>query len=80
MNVHLRLVVDVSAPFVINSRGGLGNVRHLDTNHIWIQEVGSTKTAKFQNVQGTEEIVDLLTNGFSVGDIDEHIELLGAQC
>eukprot|EP00973_Karenia_brevis_P042827 5928207-Karenia_brevis.AAC.1 len=46
------MMADASAALGIISRKGLGKVRHLDTLHLWIQEVKATREMEFKKVDG----------------------------
>ena len=43
-------------------RRGLGNVRHLNTNYLWVQEVMSKREVDYGKVPESENLSDLCTN------------------
>ena len=52
---------DASAALGIINRKGLGKLRHIDTGHLWIQEVAARGRLKFHKVLGEENPADLYT-------------------
>ena len=52
---------DASAALGIIGRTGLGKLRHLDTNFLWIQQVSAEKKLKFGKVDGKENVADIMT-------------------
>ena len=77
MNVHV--MGDASAALGIVRRQGLGKVRHLDTNWLWVQEKSRKKEINFDKVKGTENPADMLTKALSGPEIAKCLELLGVR-
>ena len=65
-----------SAALGIIKRVGLGKVRHLDTNYLWVQERAAKKEIEYGKVKGTENPGDLLTKGLSSEKIEHFIEMI----
>ena len=42
-------------------RQGLGRLRHIDTNLLWIQDVAAQRAIEFSKIFGTENPADLMT-------------------
>ena len=59
-NTDPNLHVDASAAIGISQRKGLGKLRHLDTQPLWIQDAVRTKHVHVEKVQGSETISDVL--------------------
>ena len=55
---------DASAAFGIINRRGLGKTRHIDTGHLWIQEVAAKGRLKYEKVLGRDNPADLYTKLF----------------
>jgi hypothetical protein len=55
------ILSDASAALGIIARSGLGKMRHLDTNFLWIQQVSAEKRLRFGKVDGKENVADLMT-------------------
>ena len=56
---------DASAALAIIHRKGLGKLRHLDTNYLWVQEVAARKQIAYKKVYGKENVADLFTKPVS---------------
>ena len=55
------MYVDASAAIGICQRKGLGTVRHLDTQWLWIQDALRQKRLELNKVKGTENTSDAMT-------------------
>ena len=65
---------DASAALAIIHRKGLGKLRHLDTNYLWVQEVAARKQIAYKKVHGKENVADLFTKPVSWEEICKHVE------
>lgn len=72
-------MADALAALGVIARRGVGNIRHLDTNHLWTQEVSAKKSAKCEKVMGSANQADITTNEISQVEIDKHVEFIGAR-
>ena len=70
---------DSSAALGILQRTGLGKVRHLRTQGLWVQEVRSTKRLTYKKVLGTKNPADMLTKHMSAELLSRHMAVLGAE-
>jgi hypothetical protein len=61
VDVPLRMWTDSSAAIGISTRQGLGKLRHLDTQTLWIQQAIRCRRIDLRKVLGTENPADLLT-------------------
>ena len=69
---------DSSAAMGISSRQGLGKLRHIDTQALWIQEKVRTRQIILKKVRGDINPADLLTKFISSKDkVDQLVELYG---
>ena len=68
------LSLDASAAKSILERSGLSKVRHMDVNHLWLQEQCARKLVPLMKVDGTKNPSDLLTKHLTVAVIKEHLE------
>ena len=71
------LQVDASAAIGIAQRKGLGKVRHLDTQALWIQDAVRQRRVHLEKVLGTENPADLMTKHFDQKSIDKNLAKLG---
>ena len=64
---------DASAALAIVARRGLGNLRPLDTNYLWIQEKAAKSDLDFKREAGVDKGADLFTKTLSWKEIQSHI-------
>ncbi len=70
---------DASAAIGIANRVGVGKVRHIEVNQLWLQEniyEGEIETIK---VRTDENLADALTKAVSAKILNEHVNGVGAQ-
>ena len=67
---------DASAALGIINRRGLGKTRHIDTGHLWIQEVPAKDRLKFKKVLGRDNPADLYTKYLDEKTSMHHIRTL----
>ena len=65
---------DASAAIAISQRSGLGKLRHIQTQYLWLQERVCAKELKLNMVLGTSTPADMLTKNFAKADLDRHLE------
>ena len=70
---------DASAALAIVDPRGLGKLRHLDTNYLWIQEKAAEGDLNFKKVAGVDNGADLFTKTLSWTEIQRHIHKLSSQ-
>jgi len=75
---RLRLFEDSSAAKGIADRTGLGKVRHIEVNQLWIQEKVRDKEIEINRVKGIENTADALTKHVDGEDIAKHLK--GVNC
>ena len=61
-----RLYADANAALGIIHRLGLGKVRHLETNTLWIQQAARTKLIQYLKIPGQDNPADTLTKHLPV--------------
>ncbi len=64
---------DAVAAKGISSRLGLGKVRHIDTNKLWVQEKVSQGSVQIDKVRSHENRADALTKYVNGQSINEHM-------
>ena len=67
---------DASAALGIIHRRGLGKTRHIDTGHLWVEEVAARERLKFKKVLGKDNPADLYTKYLDEKTIDHHLDTL----
>ena len=81
LGTHMNGVVlgDASAALAIVARRGLGKLRHLDTNYLWIQEEAAKGELNFKKVAGVDSGADLFTKTLSWNEMQSNIHKLSSQ-
>ena len=75
--VQAGLWSDASAAIAISQRSGLGKLRRIQTQFLWLQERVSAKELKLTKVLGTSNPADMLTKHLARPDLDRHLEFSG---
>ena len=78
-SLEVRIHVDASAAIGIAQRKGLGKLRHLDTQALWIQDALRTRRVNVEKVLGTENPADLMTKHLGGPDLQKCLKKLGIQ-
>ena len=78
VDVKIRILEDSSAAKGIAERTGLGKVRHIEVNQLWIQEKVREGRIQLVKVEGTENLADALTKYVESDMLDKHIR--GSEC
>ncbi len=68
---------DASATLSIVQRQGLGNMRHVNVQYLWIQERVRNGDLQVAKVWGKENAADLMTKHLPASELQEHMERLG---
>ena len=72
--VNVSIWSDATAAIAIAQRGGLGKLRHIQTQYLWIQERVANKDVGLQKVLGTENPADMLTKHLPREALERHLE------
>ena len=70
---------DASAAIGIANRIGIGKVRHIEVNQVWLQEKVSKKEITILKVGTEDNLADALTKAVDAMIIEKHIAGVGAQ-
>ena len=74
-----RLYADASAALGIIQRQGLGKVRHLDTNSLWVQQAARAKLISYLKVVGDANPADALTKHLAEEPRNRHAARCGLE-
>ena len=77
LDLRPHLYVDASAAICIAQRKGLGKVRHLDTQSLWIQDALREKRLHLHKVPGAENPGDMMTKALDAKTLDKLVEKVG---
>eukprot|EP00973_Karenia_brevis_P046216 6407513-Karenia_brevis.AAC.1 len=58
------------------SRSGIGKMRHLDVNELWLQEALRQKKFTILKVSGTRNTADAMTKHVTAETLDRHMKEL----
>jgi len=79
MKLTGEIYADSSAALGISNRAGVGKVRHLRIQALWVQEVRSTGRLSYKKVLGTKNPSDVLTKHVPGDLLNAHLESLGME-
>ena len=75
--LRMRVRTDSSAAKGIASRKGLGKVRHIEVNQLWIQDKVAKGEIELVKAPGTENIADALTKSVESEKLQWHMGKVG---
>ena len=70
------VLLDANAAREVIERKGLRKARHLDTDHLWLQQRQARRILPLQNVLGTANIADLMTKHMPEQEIIEYVGMM----
>ena len=73
IDMKVRINTDASAAKGIACRRGLGKVRHIEVNQLWIQDRVANGDIEIRKINGKENIADILTKHVNAEDIRVHM-------
>jgi hypothetical protein len=79
MSIGGEVYADSSAALGITQRIGIGKVRHLRTQGLWVQETRISGRLAYHKVLGTKNPADVLTKHVPGELLERHLETLGAE-
>ena len=79
MELENDLYTDSAAALGIAARAGIGKVRHLRTQGLWVQEVKANGRIKFMKILGEKNPADLLTKHMSAELMKRHMATLNVK-
>ena len=77
IKTQARVHVDANAAKEIVEREGLGKVRHVEVDVLWLQEQQARARLPLHKCEGTWNPADLMTNSLPRAGIQRHINFLG---
>jgi len=79
VNLQIRLRTDASAAKGIASRRGLGKIRHIEVNQLWLQEKVNSGEIQVMKVKGEGNLADGLTKALEGPGVKKHVFLTGQE-
>ena len=77
--ISIGLYSDASAAIAISQRTGLGKLRHIQTQYLWLQEKVSHKQLSLNKVHGTNNPSDILTKPVNAETLNKHLQYANLQ-
>ena len=68
---------DVAAAEGIASRRGLGKVRHMRVQQLWLQEKVASGEIDIRKIEGKTNMADAFTKALDPKELEEHMERVG---
>ena len=75
----IAVMSDASAAIGIANRIGIGKVRHIEVNQLWLQDKVYRKEVEIVKVATERNLADALTKPVSAEIIKRHVEGIGAE-
>ena len=80
ITIGAKIQTDASATLGIVARQGLGKLRHIGVQYLWIQERVKTGAFALGKVNGAENPADLMTKHLAARDLEKHMAEIGCRC
>ncbi len=77
VNGKVKVLTDSSAAKGISARKGVGRVRHIEVNQLWVQDKVRTGDIEIIKVDGDKNLGDALTKYLDASDTLKHCEGTG---
>ena len=77
VKVVTQCLLDATTAISIGSRRGLGNVKHIDTVFLWVQEVVGSNRVKLGKRHTSEMLADMLTKAVPADILNKHMTSMG---
>ena len=78
MHLGGTILGDASACLGVIQRQGLGKLRHINTNYLWVQEKAAKKELQFGKVWGKCNPGDLMTKFLPAPEIEAHLNRMSS--
>ena len=73
IEIRIEILIDAKAAMGIINRQGLGKVRHIEVQDLWLQNAVKEKRLKLSKVPSEENIADLMTKPLPPETIKYHL-------
>ena len=77
VKVKIDILIDTKATLGIIGRQGLGKVRHIAVQDLWLQGAVKDKKISVHKVASAENVADLMTKPLTAEEINRHVRELG---
>ncbi len=76
LQLHLKLHTDASAAVGIVHRQGVGKLRHVRVQYLWVQSKVQSGEMAVGKINGRDNPADLMTKNLAIADVQRHLETL----
>ena len=76
VELDVRLHTDATTGRAIATRRGLGKVRHIAVNELWLQEQVAKNSVSIMKIKNKFNLADLLTKYFSLNEIEHIVDFM----
>ena len=73
------LLRDASAALGVVQRQGLGKLRHVDCNFLFVQRLNAERTVRFVKVQSANNLAELCAKSVSQEVLEKHVAATGGE-
>jgi hypothetical protein len=74
VNLEIDLLIDAQATMGIINRQGLGKVRHIEVQDLWLQAADKEKRVRLHKVWSEDNVADLMTKPLTQDAINDHLK------
>ena len=74
LTARIKLVTDASAAQGIAARRGLGQVKHIEVNQLWLQDTVNKNVIRIEKTGGKANISDTLTKYMELESLTTHMQ------
>ena len=76
LQLHLKLHTDASAAVGIVHRQGVGKLRHVRVQYLWVQSKVQSGELAVGKINGKDNPADLMTKNLAIADVQRHLQTL----
>ena len=77
--LNIELLIDASATVGICNRSGLGKLKHVEVEDLWLQGVVKEKKVKLQKIARVHNVADMMTKSLSRKEALRQLKLMGIE-
>ena len=74
MRVNIVMYMDASAAIGVLQRQGLGRMKHIEVQSLWLQDSARKKEVEIRKVHTDENLADLMTKPLAKHKVDRHLD------
>ena len=75
----IEAAIDATAALGVIKRIGLGKMRHIQVQQLWVQQVSRKKVIKYVKVPGTSNPANTMTKHVKASEIEESVDIMNGE-